>query len=388
MRPTAIFLALLIAISNAAFAHAQTTRVHPFFLTLGAGKKNVVGYTPSQIQHGYGFDQINAQGSGQTIAIVAAFDDPNIEQDLAVFNSTFNLPPCTALNGCFHKMYSVSQPKTNSDWAFEISLDVEWAHAIAPQAKILLVEAPSDLLSDLLDAVDFSLATDLKPTTVSMSWGVSEFDSEITDDSHFVGKNVPFKVSFFAASGDSGHGVSYPAASPFVMGVGATTLQLDKNGSFQSETAWSDSGGGISSLEPEPIYQRAFPIPSNPLHKRGTPDIAYDANPNTGVAIYDSVPYQNSTGWFQAGGTSVGPPQWAALFAIVNSMRPRNSPLIASQGMLFDTAKEQPSDFRDVTQGKNGPCQGVCSAQPSYDYVTGLGSPQADLLIRDLKRLP
>src|SRR5262249_22655643 len=104
MRPTAILLALLIAISNAPFAHAQTTtRVHRFFLTLGAGKKNVVGYTPSQIRHGYGFDQINAQGSGQTIAIVEAFDDPNIEQDLGVFSSMFNLPPCTTLNGCFHK---------------------------------------------------------------------------------------------------------------------------------------------------------------------------------------------------------------------------------------------------------------------------------------------
>src|SRR5262249_19766577 len=178
-------------------------RVHPFFLTQGTGKKSFVGYTPSQIQHGYGFDQIKAQGEGQTIAIVEAFDHPKIEDDLAVFTSTFNLPPCTTANGCFHKFYSsCSQPKTNSDWAFEISLDVVWAHAIAPQAKILLVEAPSDQLPDLLNAVDFALSSekcglpsDLKPTTVSMSWGLSEFDSEITDDSHFVGK----KVTFFAS---------------------------------------------------------------------------------------------------------------------------------------------------------------------------------------------
>jgi subtilase family serine protease len=385
--PAAILLALLIVTANASFAHAQAaTQVHPFFLAQGAGKKSVVGYSPSQIRRGYGFDQIRAQGSGQTIAIVDAFDHPNIEQDLAVFNSSFNLPACTTANGCFQKVYvSGSKPDTNSVWAFEISLDVEWAHAIAPQAKILLVEAPSDQLPDLLTAVDVALASNLKPTTVSMSWGLSELASEISDDSHFVGKNV----TFFASSGDFGHGVFYPAASPYVMGVGGTTLQLDKDGNFLSEKAWFGSGGGISSLEPEPIYQATFPIPNNPLHMRGTPDVAYDGNPNTGVAIYDSIPYQNSTGWFQVGGTSVGPPQWAALFAIANSMRPKNSPLIASQGTLYATATEQPSDFRDVTMGKNGPCQGTCRAQPSYDYVTGLGSPQADGLIPDLvKSLP
>jgi subtilase family serine protease len=163
---------------------------------------------------------------------------------------------------------------------------------------------------------------------------------------------------------------------------------LDKDGNYQSEKAWSDTGGGISSLEMEPIYQVTFPIPNNPQMKRGTPDLAYDGNPNTGVAIYDSVPYQGSTGWFEAGGTSVGPPQWAALFAIANSMRDKNSPLIASQGILYDIAKKQPSDFRDVTKGKDGTCQEICNAQPGYDYVTGLGSPQADALIRDLKSLP
>jgi len=172
------------------------------------------------------------------------------------------------------------------------------------------------------------------------------------------------------------------------MGVGGTTLQLDKDGNFLSETAWSGSGGGISSLEPEPPYQLAFGIPNNPMQKRGTPDVAYNGNPNTGVATYDSIPYQGSTGWFEVGGTSVGPPQWAALFAIANSMRPKNSPLTGSLGQLYEVAKAQPTDFRDVTKGRNGPCQGICQAQVSYDYVTGLGSPQADDLIHDLKSLP
>jgi subtilase family serine protease len=379
-------LAFLIAIASASLAHAQgPTQVHPFSWTQGAGKKSVTGYTPSQIRRGYGFDQIKDQGKGQTIAIAVAFDHPNIEEDLAVFDSTFDLPACTIANGCLHKVYASGlKPDTNSVWAFEIALNVEWAHAIAPQAKILLVEASADTLDDLLAAVDVAVASDLKPRTVSMTWGGPEFASEITEDNHFIGKDV----AFFAASGDSGHGVIYPAASPYVVSVGGTTLQLDKDGNLKSEKAWSGSGGGLSSFEPEPNYQRTFPIPDNPLHMRGTPDVAYDGDPNTGVAVYDSIPYQASTGWFAAGGTSVGPPQWAALFAIVNSMRAKNSPLTAGPAILYDTAKEQPAGFRDVTQGQNGSCQTICKAQPSYDYVTGLGSPQADNLIPDLKILP
>ena len=252
--PAATALTLLIVVSIVSSAQAQTaTQAHPFFLTQGAGKKAIVGYTPAQIGHGYGFDQIAGQGEGQTIAIVDAFDHPNIEQDLALFSSTFDLPDCTKRNGCFHKVYATgSKPDTNSIWAFEISLDVEWAHAIAPKANILLVEAASDQLSDLLAAVDVALASHLQPRTVSMSWGLPEPLTEVTHDSHFVGKNV----TFFASAGDSGHGVSYPAASPYVMGVGGTTLQLDKDGNYQSEKAWADSGGGISSLEIEPVYQR------------------------------------------------------------------------------------------------------------------------------------
>ena len=163
VRPGAAVVTLLIVVSIVSSAQAQTaTQARPFFLTQSGGKKAVVGYTPAQIGHGYGFDQISGQGKGQTIAIVDAFDHPNIEQDLALFSSTFGLPACTKRNGCFQKVYaSGSKPDTNSIWAFEISLDVEWVHAIAPKAKILLVEAASDQLSDLLAAVDIALASDL-----------------------------------------------------------------------------------------------------------------------------------------------------------------------------------------------------------------------------------
>jgi subtilase family serine protease len=163
---------------------------------------------------------------------------------------------------------------------------------------------------------------------------------------------------------------------------------LDQNGNVKNEKTWSGSGGGLSSFELEPIYQSTFPIPNNPQQMRGTPDVAYVGNPDTGVAVYDSIPYQGSTGWFEGGGTSVGPPQWAALFAIVKSRRENKAPVSSSPAILYDTAKEQPADFQDVTNGQNGSCQGICKAQRGYDYVTGLGSPQADELIHDLKRLP
>src|SRR5262249_40471550 len=156
----------------------------------------------------------------------------------------------------------------------------------------------------------------------------AEFATEVTEDSHFIVPNV----TFFASAGDAGHGVIYPAASPYVMGVGGTTLRLNKNGNFQSEKAWSDSGGGLSSAELQPLYQEIFPIPNNPQRRRGTPDVAYVADPNTGVAIYDSVPYQGSVGWSEVGGTSVGPPQLAALFAIANSMR--NKSMTGASGLL------------------------------------------------------
>jgi subtilase family serine protease len=379
MSPGAFLLMLLIAITNASLAHAQAaTQVHPLFVTQVTGQNGVVGFTPDQIRRGYGFDQIPSKGRGQTIAIVDAFDHPDIENDLKVFNKAFNLPACTTQNGCFKKIYaSGSNPGTDPFWAFEIALDVEWAHAIAPEAKILLVEAAGQTLDDLLAAVDVAVAYKPQPTTVSMSWGGSEFATEVTEDSHFIVKNR--KVTFFAAAGDSGRGVMYPAASPYVMGVGGTSLRLDKDGNYLTETPWSRSGGGLSSVEPEPLYQSTFPIPNNPQHMRGTPDIAYVGDPTTGVAIYDSIPFQNSTGWSEVGGTSVGPPQWAALFAIANSMRAGGSPLIGSGGILYDAAKRQPSDFHDVTQGR---------AQPGYDYVTGLGSPQANNLIPTLQSLP
>ncbi|HLZ92088.1 MAG TPA: S53 family peptidase [Candidatus Acidoferrum sp.] len=336
-----------------------------------------------QTRHAYGFDQITNQGSGQIIGIVDAYDDPNIESDLGVFDSQFGLTACTSGNGCFQKIYaSGSKPRTNAGWSLEMSLDVEWSHAIAPQAKIILVEAASNSFANLLQAVD--VAVQNGASVVSMSFGGSEFSSEASNDTHFAVNGV----TFTASSGDSGNGVEYPAASPDVVAVGGTTLNIGSDGSYISETAWSGSGGGQSAYEAEPSYQANYPIPNDPSGVRGVPDVAYDADPNTGFSVYDTVRYQGQSGWFQVGGTSAGAPQWAALFAIANSLRvgAGKATLSSTGTAVYSVAKANYSlNLHDITSGTNGSCGTLCTATTGYDYVTGLGSPQANNIITALE---
>jgi subtilase family serine protease len=337
------------------------------------------GFTPAQIRHAYGFDLVQNQGAGQVIGIVDAYDDPNIEADLGVFSRQFNLPACTSANGCFRKVYATGRkPVGNSNWGVEIALDVEWAHAIAPQATILLVEANSNSLNDLFSAVDVAVRNGA--SAVSMSWTSGEFSSETRQDTHFAVTGV----TFLAASGDIGTGVAYPASSPDVIGVGGTALQLDSNGNYKSETAWSGSGGGISMYEREPLFQASMPIPYDTRGYRGAPDVSYVASPSTGVAIYDSYGISGASGWFQVGGTSAGAPQWAALIGIANSMRAssRKARLSGTDTAIYSVAKKGlATNFLGVTQGTNGMCGTMCTALAGYDYVTGLGSPKANVLI-------
>lgn len=348
----------------------------------GNATKAPTGLFPKSVVHAYGFDQISNQGAGQIIAIVDAYDDPNIESDLGVFDSQFGLAACTTSNGCFRKIYaSGSKPNGNAGWSLEMSLDVEWSHAVAPQAKIILVEAASNSFANLLQAVD--VAVQNGASVVSMSFGGSESSSEASNDNHFAVNGV----TFTASSGDSGNGVEYPAASPDVVAVGGTTLNTGSGGSYISETAWSGSGGGQSAYEAEPFYQANYPIPNDPSGVRGVPDVAYDANPSSGFSVYDSVRYQGQSGWFQVGGTSAGAPQWAALFAIVNSLR-----VAAKKGTLNGTGTalytvaiaNYSANFHDITSGANGSCGTLCTATTGYDYVTGLGSPQANNIITAL----
>ena len=374
---------LLVFLFHSTFAAAQITSVdtHPPIRVKGSAQKGIVGATPSQIRHAYGFDQISNQGAGQTIGIVDAYNHPHIENDLAVFSQQFGLPACTTANGCFQKIsVGGANPGSKSLWALEMAIDVEWAHAIAPLARILLVESQSSKLADMMAAVD--LAVQNGASVVSMSWGALEFATEASFDTHFTVGNV----AFVAASGDFGDPGLYPAASPFVTGVGGTTLNIDSQGNYSGETAWSGSGGSVSTVEIQPAYQSPF----NTSGQRGIPDVAYNADPDTGFAVYSSVPYQGFGGWVQVGGTSAGAPQWAALIAIANEIRlaANRAPLnfLLLNDLLYKaaaTAKAYRADYHDIVTGSNGTCA-MCSATPGYDFVTGLGSPQASSLIKFL----
>ena len=317
-----------------------------------AATSGPTGLSPTQIRAVYNLPSTGGTG---TIAIIDAYDDPTVQNDLSVFSSQFSLPAVNSTN--FEKHMMASTISTDGGWALEISLDVQWAHAIAPNAKILLVEARSSSLTDLLAAVDYARnRSDV--VAISMSWGASEFSTESAYDSYFTSN---YGATFFASSGDNGAGVIWPSASPNVVAVGGTTLTFS-GGSLASETAWSGSGGGLSAYEAEPSYQTTYGVPGA-NGKRAVPDVSYDADPNSGVSVYDSTPYSGATGWWQVGGTSAGAPQWAAIQSLG---------LSASNNNFYQDAKSAsyPSYFRDITSGSNG-----YPATTGYDLVTGLGSP-------------
>ena len=353
------------------------------------GTQLPTGYTPAQIRHAYGFDQISfngtaGNGAGTTIAIVDAYDDPNIANDLQQFDAAFGLsaPPS------FTKVNQLGQtsnlPIANAGWITEIALDVEWAHAVAPGASILLVEANSNSDSDLFTAVN-TARNSTGVNVLSMSWFFlnGEYSSETSDDIRFTTPGGHVGVTFVACSGDTGAPPSYPSASPNVLSVGGTTLNLDASGNWISETGWSGSGGGISADEAQPSYQTGIVAQTTTF--RANPDVAYDANPSTGFPVYDS--YNNGTRrpWALWGGTSDATPQWAALIAIADQGR-----ALAGEGSLNGATQTLPmlygmsaNDFHDITSGTStGSPQ--YSAGPGYDLVTGLGTPIANLVVNGL----
>ena len=317
--------------------------------------------SPGQVKSVYHLTSLGT-GSG-TIAIIDAYDDPNIESDLGVFDRQYGLSTCTTANGCFEKHKMSWLTFSSSSWAVEASLDVEWAHAIAPGAKILLVEARSASGSDLINAINYARARS-DVVAISMSWGGNEFASESIYEANFTSQ---YGATFFAASGDNGHGTSWPAVSANVIGVGGTTVNLNPDGSLGSEVAWSGSGGGISTYINEPARQSTFGVPQSGNH-RATPDVSYDADPNTGFPVYDSVRLNGYAGWYQVGGTSAGVPQWAAIRALSNHT-------LTADKLYTDVKQPNQTTTRDITSGTNGNCGVLCAAGPGYDYVTGLGSP-------------
>jgi subtilase family serine protease len=347
------------------------------------------GLTPSQVRQAYGVNQISyhngtivGDGSGQTIAIVVAYDDPNIRTDLGQFDQQYGLsdPPS------FTKYVQSGPTHTDPAWSLETSLDVEWAHAMAPKANLVLVEARSASLYDLFGAVNFARSLN-GVVAVSMSWGSGEFYGETAFDSlfttpagHVGGDGLQGGVTFVAASGDSGawSGVSYPATSPNVLSVGATTLQLGASNSA-AEQGWTGSTGGYSALEPAPAYQNNAQASSGLNYGlRTTPDVSAIGDPNTGVSTYDTVPYGGKTGWFAVGGTSAAAPQWAGLIAVADQ-----GLALAGKGSLGNAQAAlyaiPSSAYHDVTSGFNG-----YSARPGYDLVTGLGTPVANRIVAGL----
>jgi hypothetical protein len=323
----------------------------------GSAAVTVSGLAPTNIKSVYGFSTSTSAGLGKTIALVDAYDDPTAANDLATFSSQWGLPACTT--GCFTKVNQTggsSLPAPDGGWALEISLDIEWAHATAPGAKILLVEANSNGLNDLLTAESFA---GTHANYVSNSWGASEFPGEAGLDSYFSGS-----ASYFASTGDSASAVEYPSTSANVVAVGGTSLKFSGNGSlFSSETAWSAGGGGCSADEPAPAQQAAFSqYKQVGCTGRAVPDVSLDADPNSGVAVYDSTPYpgsSNGSNWWTVGGTSVASPIWAAESAVAG--------ISASPKTIYSSAS--PPTFRDITGGSNGHPTLV-----GYDLATGRGS--------------
>lgn len=343
------------------------------------------GYSPIQIKGAYDLPSADT-GAGTTIAIVDAYDDPTAASDFDTFSQQFGLPTIAGGCNCFTKVNQTGgtkYPRTNSGWALEISLDIEWAHAIAPQAHILLVEASSSSFTNLLAAEDYATA---HANVASNSWGGSESSSDTSYDSHF-NKAVAITVS----AGDSGTPAEYPSSSPYVLSIGGTTLNINGTTSgggcvstgctYGSESVWSSGGGGASAYETEPGYQNGYCGTVTNVNNcggyRGTPDVAWVADPNTGVAVYDSTADQGQKGWFVVGGTSVGAPSVAGVIALADQAHgttlTTNNLTSRFAYQLDGSTSNYSSDYHDITSGSNGsPC---CTAGSGYDLASGLGSP-------------
>ncbi|HEY7326763.1 MAG TPA: hypothetical protein VH592_03940 [Gemmataceae bacterium] len=343
-----------------------------------------LGFSPQQISKAYNFNDITfnqgtikGDGSGQTIAIVDPYSQPNITGDLQTFDSTFGLsapPTFTVVN----QSGGNALPVADATWGLEESLDVEWAHAMAPGANILLVEANSTSWPDLIAAVNYA-RNQAGVSVVSLSWGGTEGVDEAFYDTYFTTPSGHNGITFVAASGDSGSEGApiYPSVSPNVLAVGGTRLGLNSTGTYGWETAWDGSGGGISLYESRPGFQKS--IVTQPGTGRAVPDVAYNASNLSPYAVYDSWSY---SGWLTVAGTSAAAPQWASLLAIADQGRALNSEstLDGATQTLPALYQLPSSDFHDITSGSNG----AYSASPGYDPVTGRGTPVADQIVSGL----
>ena len=334
------------------------------------------GLGPSQIQSAYKLSGLN--GSGRTVALVDAYNDPKAASDLATFRKAYGLPACTTANGCFKQVNQngATSPLPSSDygWAEEESLDVDAVSSACPTCHILLVEASSASTSALATAEN-SAAKASGVAAISNSYGGSEAASETSTDKSYNHPGVAITVS----SGDDGYGVEYPAASPFVTAVGGTTLTQASNSRGWTETAWSDAGSGCSAYEAKPSWQH-----DTGCAKRTVADVSADADPNSGLGVYDTYNNCGSSstcdvlieegiaegldGWAQVGGTSLSSPLIASVYTLAG-----NTASVTYGSYPYSHT----SSLFDVTSGSNGSCGGsyLCTAGTGYDGPTGLGTP-------------
>jgi subtilase family serine protease len=329
-----------------------------------------MGYGPCDVESAYNLLTASAGSTTATVAVVDAYNDPSAAADLATYRSEFGLPACTVASGCFRQVNETggsALPSNNASWSQEISLDLDTVSSTCPECHILLVEASSTGFSDLGAAVNEAAA--LGASAISNSYGGGEFSSETSYDSYYNHPGIAVTVS----AGDDDYGVEYPAASPYVTAVGGTSLSR-ASGTTRgwSETVWGPSGdegtgSGCSAYEPQPTWQTALHLAG--CSGRLVNDVSADANPNTGVAVYDSYASGGSKGWLVFGGTSVASPLIASVYALSGKTSASGASLAYG-----DTA-----GLNDVTSGTNSSsgCSPayLCTGEVGYDGPTGLGTP-------------
>jgi subtilase family serine protease len=318
-----------------------------------------VGYGPADLRAAYA---LPSGGDGQTIAIVDGYDDPTAEGDLGTYRSRFGLPACTTANGCFRKVDQSgghSLPGADAGWGQEISLDLDMASAVCPSCRLLLVEATSSSQANLGAAVN--TAVRLGASVVSNSYGGPDAsDRSYGRYYHHAG------VAITASTGDNGYGVSYPASSRYVTAVAGTTLtRSSRSGRGWGEHAWTGAGSGCSTKNTAP----AQPQSTTRCAGRAVADVAAVADPATGVAVFDSTPFENTSGWLTFGGTSAAAPIIAGVFALAG-----NAADVMDGGYVW---AHHTGGVNDVTSGSNGDCDAKrwCQARAGWDGPTGWGTP-------------
>ena len=373
-------------------------------------------HTPAQIRAAYGLPTLPVPGTaitpamaamlgaGQTIYIVDAYHDATALSDLNLFSAKFGLPTCSntwispsatlplaapPASCTFAAVYSTTTgtmtstaPVYNSTWAPESKLDVQWAHAIAPLARIVLIEMPSSMSTAILGAN--TLAGKLGKGVVSMSFGSAEAGWSSTVDRYFTGTGM----TYVAAAGDSGSQVLWPAVSPNVVAVGGTSLNWSGSGT-RYEAAWLKTGGGMSAYEALPAYQSGVTTAGGgALARRAVPDVSFNANPYTGEYVALTLPGK-ATVWSAYGGTSIAAPQWAAVIAVANAMRAANGKTTLGDihATLYKSIAAVPGTYAaalgDVVDGTNGTCA-TCRAGAGFDQATGWGTPNSAKLLETL----